>query len=74
MLDLIDRAREYVKDRYLDVADVPMMIKAYVELYDRNKVLMEKVNELENHIGYLEDRVDKLEDELDNAYDSKHYT
>lgn len=68
MSDLITRAREYLKDKYLDVADVPKFIKKLVELHESNEELRAKVAEQYNTIGYLEDRVDKLEDELDEMY------
>ena len=56
--DLITRAREYIKDKYLDVADVPAFIKAYVELYDENKDLIKLVKELKAEVASLQNEID----------------
>lgn len=47
MSELIDRAREYLKDRVLDLADVQLFIEEYVRLFDENKLLREKVSMLQ---------------------------
>jgi hypothetical protein len=39
---LIERAREYVKDKYLDLADVPLFIERLVLVHD---ALVEKTRE-----------------------------
>lgn len=46
--DLITRAREYLEHKYLDLADVRLFIEEYVRLYDRNKLLKDRVSVLED--------------------------
>lgn len=49
---LITRAREYITDKYLDLADVPKFIKKLVELHDANERLSARIRELESEKSF----------------------
>lgn len=69
MTELIKRAYDYVDDKYLDVADIPMFINKLVDLYEENVRLVSKISDLEDEIGRLENRCEALEDELQGMYE-----
>lgn len=62
MKELIDRAREYLADRYLDVADVTLFIEQYVRMHDENIELM-------NEVGGLQQYIEELEQELNEMFE-----
>lgn len=62
MKELIDRAREYLAERFLDLADVPLFIEQYVRMHDENIELM-------NEVGGLQQYIEELEQELNEAFE-----